>query len=223
MARLGVLAAVLPEGADPAALAAPRRARRARRPAAAAGRPARRAIAEALADRLRLSGGRARAPRRAPHRRRCRGPTCDDAALRRLLAETRPDVLIGRTWLARHGGAGMGPRCARGSPPCRRPSSRWRAATCWRSACRPAPRSARCCGTCAHGGWRAAASRTPTRAGAELARRAARLIDAARMDATTPRSARDGARARARCWPGSGASMSAIIAAACCVVLRADR
>jgi poly(A) polymerase len=105
MDALGVLPAVLPEGADPAALAR----------LVAAGAPADPILrlaalltgdAGALALRLRLAGAererlvalRTGAP---PH------PGDDDAALRRLLADTRPDILIGRTWL--RGGAGQGP------------------------------------------------------------------------------------------------------------------
>jgi poly(A) polymerase len=105
MDTLGVLTAVLPEGADPAALAR----------LVTAGAPADPILrlaallagdAGALALRLRLAGAererlvalRTGAP---PH------PGDDDAALRRLLADTRPDILIGRTWL--RGGAGQGP------------------------------------------------------------------------------------------------------------------
>jgi poly(A) polymerase len=102
MAELGVLDAVLPEGADPARLAR----------LLAAGAPADPLLrlaallagdAEALADRLRLSGAeRARliALRDSPSPR----PSADDAALRRMLADTPPDILIGRAWLAGDGG-----------------------------------------------------------------------------------------------------------------------
>ena len=103
MAELGVLAAVIPEGADPAA-AGPAWWRRARRPI-----PLLRLAAlltgdaEAFAARLRLSTAereRLVALRDAPLAR----PDADDAALRRLLAEADPAVLLDRTWL--DGGSG---------------------------------------------------------------------------------------------------------------------
>jgi poly(A) polymerase/tRNA nucleotidyltransferase (CCA-adding enzyme) len=98
MAELGVLASVLAEGADPARLAR----------LVAAGAPADPLLrlaalltgdAEALADRLKLSGAereRLVALRGAP----VPDPAADDAALRRLLADTPDDILIGRAWLA---------------------------------------------------------------------------------------------------------------------------
>jgi poly(A) polymerase len=104
MADLGVLAAVLPEGADPARLAR----------LVAAGAPADPLLrlaalltgdADALADRLRLSGAereRLVALRGAP----VPDPAADDAGLRRLLADTPGDILIGRAWLAGGGAPG---------------------------------------------------------------------------------------------------------------------
>jgi poly(A) polymerase len=98
MDRLGVLAAVLPEGAAPARLAA----------LVAAGAPADPILrlaalldgdAAALAERLKLSGAerdRLLALRAAP----ALPPDADDAALRRALAEEARDVLTGRVWLA---------------------------------------------------------------------------------------------------------------------------
>jgi poly(A) polymerase len=98
MAELGVLAAVLPEGADPASLAA----------LVAAGAPVDPLLrmaalfsgdADALADRLKLANderGRLVALRAGPPPK----PTDDDATLRRRLADTEPAVLIDRTWLA---------------------------------------------------------------------------------------------------------------------------
>ena len=103
MARLRVLAAVLPEGTD---------LERFRR-MIAAGAPADPLLrlagllvgdAAALADRLRLSGQereRLVALRGAPVPK----PGDDDAALRRMLADTPADILVGRTWLV---GAGLG-------------------------------------------------------------------------------------------------------------------
>ncbi|HEY5300952.1 MAG TPA: CCA tRNA nucleotidyltransferase [Acetobacteraceae bacterium] len=94
MASLGVLAAVLPEGADPARLARPMPDDPVLRLAALSTGPA-----EAVADRLRLSNAeRARlaALRAGPTPR----PEDDDASLRRLLADTPADVLIDRVWLA---------------------------------------------------------------------------------------------------------------------------
>ncbi|MGA9868876.1 MAG: CCA tRNA nucleotidyltransferase [Acetobacteraceae bacterium] len=94
MASLGVLAAALPEGADPARLGRAVPDDPVLRLAALSSGPA-----EAVADRLRLSNAeRARlAALRAgptPH------PEDDDASLRRLLTDTPADVLIGRVWLA---------------------------------------------------------------------------------------------------------------------------
>jgi poly(A) polymerase/tRNA nucleotidyltransferase (CCA-adding enzyme) len=102
MAALGVLAAVIPEGADPARLIR----------VVAAGAPADPVLRlaalltgdpEAFAARLRLSNvdrDRLVALRAAP----LAGPDADDAALRRLLADTDPAVLLDRTWL--DGGSG---------------------------------------------------------------------------------------------------------------------
>jgi poly(A) polymerase len=98
MAELGVLAAVLPEDADPAPLAA----------LVGAGAPADPLLrlaalfagdVVALSDRLKLANDeRARlAALRAgpsPH------PSDDDATLRRMLADTEPAVLNDRAWLA---------------------------------------------------------------------------------------------------------------------------
>jgi len=102
MAELGVLAAVIPEGADPARLAR----------VVAAGAPADPLLRlaalltgdpAALAARLRLSTAerdRLMALRAAPLAQ----PDADDAALRRLLADTDPAVLRDRTWV--DGGTG---------------------------------------------------------------------------------------------------------------------
>ncbi len=98
MAELGVLAEVLPEGADPAPLAALVAARAPvdpllRMAALFSG------DADALADRLKLANDeRARlvALRAGPPPK----PTDDDATLRRRLADTEPGVLIDRAWLA---------------------------------------------------------------------------------------------------------------------------
>ena len=98
MASLGVLAAVLPEGVDPARLAT----------LIEAGAPADPVLrlaalltgdAEELARRLRLSSSdrsRLLALRSGPVPRSADG----DAALRRLLAEEPAETLIGRVWLA---------------------------------------------------------------------------------------------------------------------------
>ncbi|MBV9782842.1 MAG: CCA tRNA nucleotidyltransferase [Acidisphaera sp.] len=101
MARLGVLDAVLPEGADPARLAR----------LVARGAPADPLLrlaalltgdVETLAGRLRLSG---------EEQRRLHGlrvpavptPPTDDASLRRALADTPADMLSDRLWLAGDG------------------------------------------------------------------------------------------------------------------------
>jgi hypothetical protein len=101
MAELDVLRAVLPEGADPARLAW----------LIEAGAPADPLLrlaalltgdAGAVAARLRLSAAerdRLIALRSGPVPQ----PTDDDAALRRLLADTEPALLVDRAWLA--GGA----------------------------------------------------------------------------------------------------------------------
>ena len=102
MATLGVLGAVLPEGADPDRLARMVEAGAPSDPllrlaALSTGDP------DPVADRLRLSNAerdRLRAVRAAPVPR----PEEDDAALRRMLADTPADVLIDRTWLT--GGRG---------------------------------------------------------------------------------------------------------------------
>ncbi len=102
MAALGVLRAVLPEGADPAAL----RALTAR---AAPADPLLRLAglltgdAAAVADRLRLSGAE-RAHLLALRDGTPPMPAMEDAELRRLLADEPAEILIGRTWL--RGGAG---------------------------------------------------------------------------------------------------------------------
>ena len=102
MARLGVLDAVLPEGADPARLAR----------LIASGAPPDPLLrlaavltgdAEHLADRLRLSGAertRLLALRSPPWP----DPQADDAELRRMLADTPAGILIGRAWLVGDGG-----------------------------------------------------------------------------------------------------------------------
>ncbi len=104
MAELGVLAAVLPEGADPGRLAG----------LIQSGAPADPVLrlaalltgdAAALAARLRLSSAdrdRLITLQRGPVSR----PGDDDSALRRLLAEEPAEVLIDRAWLA--GGAAPG-------------------------------------------------------------------------------------------------------------------
>jgi poly(A) polymerase len=101
MAELGVLGAVIPEGADPAALAR----------LIAAGAPVDELLrlaalltgdVEHFADRLRLSGAerqRLLDLRASPLAR----PQDDDAALRRLLADHDRAVLIDRTWLVPDG------------------------------------------------------------------------------------------------------------------------
>ncbi len=101
MAELGVLPAVIPEGADPAALAR----------LIAAGGPVDEVLrlaalltgdVEHFADRLRLSGAerqRLLDLRASPVAR----PEDDDAALRRLLADHDRAVLIDRTWLVPDG------------------------------------------------------------------------------------------------------------------------
>ncbi len=97
MAELGVLAAVVPEGADPARLAR----------VVAAGAPADPVLRLAalltgdpaeFASRLRLSTAerdRLTALRNAP----LAHPDADDAVLRRLMAEADPGVVLDRTWL----------------------------------------------------------------------------------------------------------------------------
>ena len=98
MAALGILAAVLPEGANPARLAV----------LVASGAPAEPLLRlaalldgdpEMLADRLKLSAverDRLEAFRGAP----VPAPAASDADLRRLLADAAGEVLIGRAWLA---------------------------------------------------------------------------------------------------------------------------
>ena len=102
MAELGVLAAILPEGADPARLAA----------LVASGAPPSPLLrlaalvpggAVSLAERLRLSTAErdALAALAGPAPQ----PRMDEAALRRMLADAPAAVLLGRTWLAGDGGA----------------------------------------------------------------------------------------------------------------------
>jgi poly(A) polymerase/tRNA nucleotidyltransferase (CCA-adding enzyme) len=98
MDRLGVLAAVIPEGTDVSALA---RLVARGAPADALSRVAALLTGDAVAfaTRLKLSTAerdRLIALRTAPLAR----PEADDAALRRLLADTPADVLVDRTWLA---------------------------------------------------------------------------------------------------------------------------
>jgi poly(A) polymerase/tRNA nucleotidyltransferase (CCA-adding enzyme) len=98
MAATGVLRAVLPEGSDPAALARLVAAEAPADPllrlaALSTGDP------ETLAARLRLSGAEREmlaALRAGP----APSPEADDADLRRALADTPAEVLIGRAWLA---------------------------------------------------------------------------------------------------------------------------
>jgi len=118
MAELGVLGAVLPEGAKPERLAA----------LVAAGAPAEPVLrlaalldgdAEVLAARLKLSGkerARLLALRAGP----VPAPGADDDALRRLLAEEDAEILIGRCWLAggdAPGWSGLRARLAALPPP----------------------------------------------------------------------------------------------------------
>ncbi len=98
MAELGVLAAVIPEGAEPARLA---RLVTAGAPADPLLRLAALLTGDggALAERLRLSGAereRLTALQAGP----VPSPGDDDMALRRKLADTEPAILIDRTWLA---------------------------------------------------------------------------------------------------------------------------
>src|SRR6185437_13886435 len=97
MAQLGVLAAVMPEGANPGGLAR----------LVAAGAPADpllRLVAlltgdpNALADRLRLSGAE-RARLVTLSQELAVSPSDNDSSLRRALAETPADILLGRSWL----------------------------------------------------------------------------------------------------------------------------
>jgi poly(A) polymerase/tRNA nucleotidyltransferase (CCA-adding enzyme) len=105
MAATGVLAAVLPEGADPAALTHLVAAGAPPDPllrlaALSTGDP------ETLAARLRLSGAEREmlaALRAGP----APSPDADDADLRRALADTPAEVLIGRAWLAGDGWAAV--------------------------------------------------------------------------------------------------------------------
>lgn len=98
MAKLGALAAAIPEGADPSRLVrllsgGPPADPLLRLAALLTGDPA------AVAERLRLSiaeRDRLIALRTAP----LAEPAGDDSNLRRLLAEYAPETLIGRTWLA---------------------------------------------------------------------------------------------------------------------------
>jgi poly(A) polymerase len=109
MAELGVLPAVLPEGADPAALAR----------LIAAGAPVDELLrlaalltgdVESVADRLRLSGAERQrlldlraSPLADPRTGALARPEDDDDALRRLLADHDRAVLIDRTWLVQDG------------------------------------------------------------------------------------------------------------------------
>ncbi len=109
MAQTGVLAAALPEGADPARLA---RLIRAGAPADPLLRLAAllRGDAARLAERLKLS--LAERDQLLALRPPCGpdpglDPGMDDAALRRALAETPPELLIGRAWLAEDGRPGF--------------------------------------------------------------------------------------------------------------------
>jgi poly(A) polymerase len=98
MAKLGVLAALIPEGADPSRLD---RLLSGGAPADPLLRFATLLTGDhaAVAERLRLSAAerdRLIALRAAP----LAEPAADDLTLRRLLVEHSPDTLIGRTWLA---------------------------------------------------------------------------------------------------------------------------
>jgi poly(A) polymerase/tRNA nucleotidyltransferase (CCA-adding enzyme) len=118
MAELGILAAIIPEGADPAALAR----------LIAAGAPADPLLRLAalltgdvdhFADRLRLSAAerqRLLDLRTTPLARR----GDDDATLRRLLADHDSSTLIDRTWLA-HASPATAPDPSRTSDPSRAP------------------------------------------------------------------------------------------------------
>jgi poly(A) polymerase/tRNA nucleotidyltransferase (CCA-adding enzyme) len=106
MAETGVLAAILPEGASPPALAA----------LEARGGPPDPALrlaalltgdAAAVAERLRLSGAE-RERLLALRAGAAPADGDDDAALRRLLADTPAEVLIGRSWLTGAGHAVRG-------------------------------------------------------------------------------------------------------------------
>ena len=163
MAELGVLAMVVPEGADPERLAR----------VVAAGAPADPVLrlaallvgdAEAFAARLRLSSAereRLVALRAAPLAR----PDADDAALRRLLAEVDPGVILDRTWLDGGGGAGVGGVAGSAGGDTAAGVSAGRVATCWRWGCRPGRRSGHCCVRFGTGGWRAGVLLTRRRAG----------------------------------------------------------
>ena len=91
MAQTGVLAAAIPEGADPSATAGLPADPVLRTAALLTGDP------KAFAARLKLSAAEAArlAALRGPP------PQGDDADLRRSLADTPADILIGRAWLAR--------------------------------------------------------------------------------------------------------------------------
>ncbi len=171
MAALGVLDAVLPEGTDPDRLArlgrggraaptrccgSPRFSRATRRPS-----PIGCALSNAERDRLHaLRGGPV--PR----------PEDDDAALRRMLADTPADVLIGPRLAGRQrrGGVGQAARAARRDAPPGVPARRARRPGARRSAGTAHGRVA--AAWCGGGGWRAAARRMQPRVSASLRRSA---------------------------------------------------
>jgi poly(A) polymerase/tRNA nucleotidyltransferase (CCA-adding enzyme) len=101
MAELGVLPAVLPEGADPARLA---RLVRAGAPTDPLLRLAALLTgdADALADRLKLATAE-RERLTALRARPIPAPGASEPDLRRLLADTPADILIGRAWLSGDG------------------------------------------------------------------------------------------------------------------------
>ena len=161
MDQLGVLAAVVPEGTDVAALAQMigRGA-----PADALLRLAALLTGDVLAfaARLKLSAAerdRLLALRAAP----LATPEDDDAALRRLLADTPAEVLVDRTWLS--GGEGTEWSLLRErlrTMPV--PGFPWKAATSLLWACPLGRASARCCARSGAGGWPVGVSQMPRRA-----------------------------------------------------------
>ena len=154
MAELGVLAAALPEGADPTALAA----------LVASGAPVDPLLrlaalltgdADVLADRLRLANderARLSALRSGPVPR----PPDDDDALRRMLADNDRTILIDRAWLA----GGSQPdweRLRKRIAALPLPVFPWKDVTSWRWAWRPVRALAHCFGPRDIGGCNVAA------------------------------------------------------------------
>ncbi len=140
MARLGVLAAVVPEGAEPARVAGLPPDPVLRMAALLTGDPV------AFAARLKLSTAEAErlAALRGPP------PEGSDDDLRRALADTPLDVLEGRSWLA-----GQARRCGARLAALPRPVFPLEGRMWWRWASRRVRGWARCCGRCGAGGWRA--------------------------------------------------------------------